>query len=75
LTDARGSCSPDEWDIDARTLLLRVLVEGLASGACAPRAGQGDPAEVVDGRDRARAAAVSLLTPPAVIGDIETAGE
>jgi len=34
LTDARGSCSPDERDIDARTLLLlRVLVEGLAMRA------------------------------------------
>jgi hypothetical protein len=68
LTDARGSCSPDERDIDARTLLLRVLVEGLA-------AGQGTLGKTADGCDRARAGAVNLLTPPAVIGDIETAGE
>ncbi|MGE8211544.1 MAG: hypothetical protein ACN6RH_18765 [Stenotrophomonas rhizophila] len=33
MTDARRGRSPDERDIDARTLLLRVLVEGLAMRA------------------------------------------
>jgi hypothetical protein len=60
----------------ARTLLLRALVEGLGdAGRARARVGQGDPAEVVDGWGCTRAGGVRHLTPSAVIGDIETAGE